>query len=454
VRAVRWDPTTLCAVALTALVLNAVAPRAHSTPAAAAQALLAAPLGKGAAAELERQSCTSCHLGDRPGGFLFASYRAFQQGPAPRGDECARCHVNNALAAEAPRPAAWLPLGHDALARVRGFHAYVQNPALVLAVAAPSREGEPQRVARFTDCGLDRFLAAPLPRSAGGAQSMFPVEPARRRALLAALAPELAPCEPSPDPEQVARGRALYTDLGCASCHAASGAAPRLRLGLPLLARDYVRARVRHGSAGGSASPIYAREWAATEGALAARSPAQAAMPAHPELAEADLDALHGYLATDRSDVPAAEPVPPRASIDVPESIRVSLYREVQRRVFDTSCRHCHSDDAEAQALIEGVFGASAGAAPLALPTSRLPTPASSPALRAVLDPSPRCGESRLIARLRGRTHEWSGTSTAGAARGMPLTLPPLPESALRLVEVWTAAGCPSDAGDLCTPCA
>jgi hypothetical protein len=36
----------------------------------------------------------------------------------------------------------------------------------------------------------------------------------------------------------------------------------------------------------------------------------------------------------------------------------------------------------------------------------------------------------------------------------MPLTLPPLPDSAIRLVEIWTAAGCPSDAGDLCTACA
>ena len=454
------DTSTRIGVALGALVLIAIAPLGESSArsAAAPSMPVAAPVaaaGSAAqAAELGRQACASCHLGDRPGDFLFASFRAFQQGPAPRPDECARCHVNNALAAAAPRPAAWLPLASDTLARVRRFHPYVASPALVFAVDAPDASGELQRLPRFDTCGLERFLAAPLARSGAAAQSMFPVEPARRRALLASLASDLAPCESgTASAAELERGRTLYADLGCAGCHTGAGAGPRLRLGLPLLARAYVRARVRLGS---TAAP---RDWTTADGKIVPRgATGGVAMPAHSELSDADLDALHAYIASDRSDVPAAEPRLPAASIDVPDGIRLALFRDVQRRVFDTSCRHCHSDDAEAQTIIQGVFGDAASdgdrrARALALPVSRLPTPADSPSLRSALEPAPGCGASRLVARLRARAHEWSG-EPAGAVRGMPLTLPPLPEAAIRLVEVWTAAGCPSDTGDLCTACA
>jgi mono/diheme cytochrome c family protein len=260
-------------------------------------------------------------------------------------------------------------------------------------------------------------------------------------------------CEATPaSTEVIERGRTLFAQQACASCHAGNGPAPRLRLGLPLLGRAYFRARVLQGT-GDRASPVWLRRWDATDGTLIAHAATPVTMPAHANLDDSDLDALYTYVSADRSDVPTSLPVAQSARIAVPDEIRSSLYHEVQHRVFDTSCRHCHSPNARDQSLIASVFGAVPDAAPVELPMTRLAV-VPEPTLKAILSAGPGCSDSPLLARLKARGEEWAGRAKSGAPRGMPLTMPPLDGDAIRLVAVWTQVGCPSDHGDLCTPCA
>jgi len=401
-------------------------------------------------------ACTSCHLDGRPTRFIYDSFEAFSKSPPPAPTGCVQCHVNNAVATAPSKPPAWLPLSAGMIDRIRQFHAYVAAPSLTTSVELPGPAGKRAPLARFTACGLERFLSSPLPRHRAGQQSMFPVEPTRLRTLLKALGPELEPCRDgsaAPSTDEIARGRALFDQLACSGCHAGSGQGPRLRLGFPLLGRAFFRARVRLGAGNASAPQIWQRGWQAQRGQVVPRLADAVVMPPHPDLTEADLDALYAYVASDRTDVPAAAPVRPVERVDVPASIRMSLFHEVQKRVFDTTCRHCHSPDTRDQGLIESVFGQVPNAAPVELPMTRLAV-APNATLRRVLSPGPGCSDSPLLARLKARADEWSGHVVAGAPRGMPMTLPPVDGDAMRLVAVWSAAGCPSDHGDLCEPCA
>lgn len=400
-------------------------------------------------------ACTSCHIDSSPVRFLYTSFAAFRKAPPPTPTACAQCHVSNHVASQAKKPVGWLPITGDMIARIRRFHAYVEAPPLVTQVALTDRAGTRRPLARFTACGLERFLSAPLPRHGGAQQSMFPVEPGRLRTLVTALGPELERCDAgaaTATPAAIERGRTLFVQRACATCHTGTGPAPRLRLGFPLLGRAYFRARVRQGSGDRAAPPLWQRSWDVAEGKLVARPAPTVTMPPHLDLDDDELDALYAYVGSDRSDVPPPPPALQTGRIEVPDAIRRSLYREVQQRVFDTSCRHCHSPDPRAQKLIESVFGAVPGAAPAELPMARL---AVSPGatLHKLLSPGAGCSDSPLLARLKARTAEWAGHAIPGAPRGMPMTLPPLDAGAIRLVAVWTQAGCPSDRGDLCEQC-
>jgi mono/diheme cytochrome c family protein len=397
---------------------------------------------------LHELACTSCHL-DSPTRYFYESFGAFSKAPPPTPTGCAQCHVSNHVAALSARPAPWLPLTGGMIARIRRFHAYVDAPSLVTRVEVPGGT----RVPRFTACGLEQFLSNPLPRHGGARQSMFPVESSRLQAVLRALGPELEPCGAAAAGAAGAidRGRELFVKRACVTCHTAAGAGPRLRLGFALLGRAYFSARVRHGT-GGRMAPLWQRGWEATNGTLVSDPSGSVTMPAHADLGDADVDALYAYVASDRSDVPAALPVPDTERVGVPDTIRLSLYREVQKRVFDTSCRHCHSPEPRDQSLIESVFGKVSGTAPVELPMTRLGVSPSA-TLRAVLSPGVGCSDSPLVVRLKARAAEWAGHAVAGAPRGMPMTLPPLDRDAIRLVATWSAAGCPSDHGELCDAC-
>lgn len=388
--------------------------------------------------------------------FIYESFDAFKKSPPPTPTGCAHCHVSNFLAAAPTQPKGWLPLTVGMIERIRRFHAYVEVPSLTMSVRLPDRSDKQRPVPRFTTCGLERFLSNPLPRHGAARQSMFPLEPSRLRTLLKRLAPELERCndDGSPEPSLVEHGRELFGQLACATCHTGAGLGPRLRLGFPLLGRAYFRARVRHGAGNRMAPQVWQRSWEAVGGSLVATLAGAVAMPAHPDLSDSELDALYAYVEADRSDVPSpTRAVPDAKQIEVPDAIRLSLYRDVQKRVFDTTCRHCHSPDARDQLLIESVFGKAPGSAPVELPITRLAVSPNA-TLRKLLTPGAGCSDSLLLVRLKARAAEWAGHGITGAPRGMPMTLPPLDNDALRLVEVWSAAGCPSDHGDLCDACA
>lgn len=295
-----------------------------------------------------------------------------------------RCHVGLREA----RDASWLPFDME---RARGLETYRHVPAL---------EGE-----HYTTCGLEAYLRAPVPRRAGAHESMFPT-----RAQL----PGTAPCPP-PRPDLVERGRALFA-THCASCHA-NGPGPRLRLGVPLLAPAFFARRVREG--GGGRMQF---EWSS------GRRKTRARMPAF-RLGDDDVASLYAYTSADASDRPGMATPAEESRL-----FGLELYREVQARVFETSCRHCHSGD---RGVIQKTFDADR--VPAELPT-RARVTRDSPELRRAF--------RELVPRLRARADEWSGRP--GLVRGMPLTLAPLPADRIQLVERWVRMGCPTEAGSLC----
>lgn len=403
-----------------------------------------------AAAVLDALACQSCHLPGPSMSYLFADFETFSRTPAPPPSACARCHVGNWVAATSSKPAPWLPLSPNMLGRITRFHAYVETPPISFREQVPDGHGGAQLVRRYTDCGLEAFLAAPVPRRSPARQSMYPVTSERRRQLTRALDGAVEPCRATPPATaaQQQRGATLFVGSGCAGCHAGRTAAPRLRIGVALLSSAYFRARVRHG--GPPAEPRWQRVWQSAANALHAIDAPRLTMPAHPDLSEQDLDALYAYVSRDRSDLPSYQPEHAAPYVDVPPELGRKLFRDIQQRVFDTSCRHCHASGRRDQQLVRRVFGTVKGGTPGVLPMSNAPTP-SREQLRGVLGES--CETSPLLLRLRQRAREWSGHAGAGEARGMPLTLPPLSEDAIRLVETWRAVGCPSDIGDLCPPC-
>jgi len=408
---------------------------------------------------LRELSCTSCHLEGSSAPYLYESFEAFKKAPPPQPTGCVQCHVSNSVAAAAPRPDDWLPLSKAMIERVRGFHAYVEAPAIVTSVELKNASGKVARLARFTACGLERFLASPVPRRGAARQSMFPLEPGRLRTLLTALAPELEKCTgggastPAAPAAQLERGRQLFVQMACATCHMGGGAGPRLRLGFPLLGRAYFGARVRQGAGAAAAPTFWQRRWQALESQVIATLTGVVQMPAYGSVSDADLDALYAYIGADASDVPVPARKPAHVDpVHVPDDIKLALFRDVQKRVFDTSCRHCHSPEARDQELIQSVFGKIKGSAPAELPMTRLQL-APSETLRTMLSPGPGCTDSQVVSRLKARVAEWTGRAVPGAPRGMPMTMPPLPDDVIRLVEAWSAVGCPSDRGDLCTAC-
>jgi mono/diheme cytochrome c family protein len=428
--------------------------------------------------------CTSCHLPlDAAVPAIFADRGAFLASP-PEGSACAACHRNNAAGVRAsPRPT-WLPLSEAAQARVAKDHPYLGAPDL----AAPLGFGEAAAgtgttrwsLQRFTACGLRRFLSSPVPRHAraGGAEeSMFPLSAPQIDAIVEGSGLEECAGAANAGEAARARGEAQFGALGCAGCHAAKSArapaAPRLRLGFPLLARAYFAARVREGS-GRGLLPVHAFVWSAAgtrlvplpraqaTASLAEGTTADAAeMPAYQGIAEDDVAALYAYVASDASDLPhggaralrdgGAERGEARAPRDPwSKEVGARVFRQVRERVFDGACKHCHDASPGATRAVAKALGR---APEVEFPTSRRAT-VPSPTLARALSPGPECAPSPIVVRLRRRQAEWTGREGDGnPGAGMPLTRAPLDDGTIRLIDAWTMHGCPSDAGDLCVAC-
>jgi len=285
----------------------------------------------------------------------------------------------------------------------------------------------------------------------------LPVSAAEARAIVAYLertvarpAPaRRASAAPAPDPARAARGRRVFADAGCPSCHTfgnvdfETGATVEFYLGMrseALLAPNLRFARER-------LDPATMLAWITDPTSV----DPTARMP-RPTLSAEDAVAVRDFLIFGEAGAPAAAPPVP-AVADLAPLGRPVRFAEV-RRIFARSCVHCHAKTSSGAAAGLG-FAASA----LDLGTwqgvragTRLPDGTR----RSVLE-APRGGTPRLLARLL-RRHEEAARDVAGPYRdamtasvapasnaaapvGMPLGLPPVPAEDVRLVATWIAQG-------------
>lgn len=285
----------------------------------------------------------------------------------------------------------------------------------------------------------------------------LPISRADARAIVAYLgrsvprpAPASAPA-PAPDPARAARGRRVFADSGCATCHTfgnvdfGTGATEelyRLMRGQALLAPNLRLARER-------LDPATMLAWITDPTSVdpAARMP-------RPSLSAQDALAVRDFLIFGEAGPPVAAPSPPAAR-DLAPLGRPVRFAEV-RRVFARSCVHCHAKTSDGAAAGLG-FSASA----LDLSSwqgvragTRLPDGTRRSVLAA-----PRGSTPLLVGRLL-RRHEEAARDVAGpfrdsmtsgvlpAARadvgvGMPLGLPPVSAEDVRLIATWVAQGAP-----------
>lgn len=350
--------------------------------------------------------------------------------------ECARCHELS----EVPRPT----LFQDCLGCHRAVHAgtFPARPehrdawraSVVDLVDAPSlaRLGarlEPRWIEAFLQHPTDvrPGLRATMPRLAIG--------DSEARALTAFLTRDdvSAPSLGTPDRSLVERGRTLFRDRSCGTCHAfrdarsptpAPAESDTTRLAPDLsLTRDRFRV-----------------ERVATWIRAPSRIKPDTAMPA---LATSDEEAL--ALASYVWFAPLApEPVRPAPPM-LPALTRRVAWPEVEAAVFHRTCRHCHAD--ASLAFGDGGPGNTGGFgfAPRRLELATYPGTMSG----MLVDGERRSafevdasGMPRLVHALRARQLEEVGTVEEGV-RGMPLGHPALTPETLQLVTSWIASGRP-----------
>jgi len=280
-----------------------------------------------------------------------------------------------------------------------------------------------------------------------GAPTLSPPKPSRdvaRRAELADSTRDRGDVSPAGD---VARGARLYARLRCGTCHAFTGA------DVDAVARPGIVAR----GAGERAPPdaiALAPDLALARarlrpGRVAAfiREPqvanADTLMPATP-MSAAEADDLATFVL--RAPLRPAPP-PPSAPLPVlPLLARPVRFAEVQSRVFDRVCRHCHA--APDFALGDGGPGNTGG---FGFPPRGLDLSSYEGIASGAFDDKGRRrsvfaanadGTPAIVARLRARRDEEIGRADP-ALRGMPLGLPALSPEDLQLVESWIAQGRP-----------
>ncbi|HET9010858.1 MAG TPA: hypothetical protein VFN38_03540, partial [Gemmatimonadaceae bacterium] len=137
---------------------------------------------------------------------------------------------------------------------------------------------------------------------------------------------------------------------------------------------------------------------------------------------------------------------PPRPTDPLPLLTRPVRFAEVQARVFDRVCRHCHATPDFA--LGDGGPGNTGGFGfpPRGLDLSSYEGIASGAfdekGRRRSVFAAAADGPPAMISRLRARRDEEAGRADP-ALRGMPLGLPALSPEDLQLVESWIAQGRP-----------
>jgi len=321
------------------------------------------------------------------------------------------------------------------------------NRNLVSLRQAPSLAGVGARLRRDW---VRAFLLAPSDARPALAATMprLALTPNEADALARALVPnddrDRGDVSPAGD---VARGARLYARLRCGTCHAFTGA------DVDAVARPGIVAR----GAGERAPPdaiALAPDLALARARL--RPGRVAAFIREPQLANADtLMPATPMSAAEAEDLATfvlraplrPAPPPPSAPLPVlPLLARPVRFAEVQSRVFDRVCRHCHA--APDFALGDGGPGNTGG---FGFPPRGLDLSSYEGIASGAFDDKGRRrsvfaanadGTPAIVARLRARREEEIGRADP-ALRGMPLGLPALSPEDLQLVESWIAQGRP-----------
>jgi cytochrome c2 len=389
-----------------------------STPASAPTAAFVPPRGKYHAGDAARGrelvdtfECNRCHT-------------VQAVAPAPRDKHCVQCH-DDISRGQFPAPA-------SAMARwKKTVDAYTVNPSLVNVGA------------RLDPEWLYGFLLDPRDLRPHLSTSMPKLDLKEQDAadLVAYLTSSVeAPAAAAPG-GSADKGRTLFEQKGCGSCHEFSGAPGLLTRPNSMVTDEQQKRAIRL-----APDLRFTRERFRRDAMVAwLRDPKSlkndTLMPTH-GLNEREAADVSAYLYdTELSEV-APQAIPAR----LPVLTRKVEFQEVMDKVFGVTCRHCHSDpDA---ALGDGGPGNTGGfgfaAKGLDLATYRGVAAGYLDEKRertSVFLPLPD-GTPRLIAALLARQKEESGERDP-EVRGMPLGLPALTAEQIQLVESWVAQGRP-----------
>lgn len=362
------------------------------------------PPVSGAAAVVERFECYRCH--DAPGKLV----------PAERDRHCVRCHqavLRGDLDDEGYEP--------EALARWKACDYQLE--------VVPSLTGLERRVRREW---LIEFLQRPhdLRPDLAATMPRLRVSPEDARAI----ADHFIPAEPETSDipasalGDAGRGRALFLDRGCTSCHAFGGADLPARPRTPGLA-SRLAPDLRHTRARMTSGALLS--WLADPAALKPDT----LMP-RPALTDAERLDVAAFLL----EAPLAPTPPVVTPTRLPLLERRVAYEEVERRVFKRVCWHCHSDPAPV-----GGDGGAGNTGGFGFAGKGLDLGSHAAVLRGgrdgldVLAPD-ASGVPRLVTVMVARHVEAQGGEVPGV-RGMPLGLRPMSLEEIQLVESWIAQG-------------
>ncbi|MBK7078987.1 MAG: hypothetical protein IPH44_42655 [Myxococcales bacterium] len=412
--------------------VDAGPPPPRWTPAARADALAAGE------AVITKHQCTRCHeLDGRPG--------------AGRPYDCVSCHVF--LTSLTPTDPRYQKIaannGQDVLDRyIRNIAHLRQVPSLT----AIGRRLRPAWIAEFLQHPLD------LRPALDDAMLRNTVTPDDARALaryFAAVADVPADGEPgsaltpapTPDPDRVARGRAVFEQRGCPACHVVGNerfaGQTAASLAQNPLAPDLRFARARLG-------PETMVAWIMDPPAV---WPA-ATMPKL-GVSRADAELIRDYLAAPVA-LPPAPPVEPLLAMPPAATHRVS-WDEVKERVLGKVCVHCHMNDHEKDVGPGNLGGLGYAGRGLAMRTyEMLVRGARGPDGKrySVLQRQPGEAWPRILeVMVRRRVENLRDHVTPLAdhdrpaypagALGMPMGLPTMTDEEIGLLRRWIEDGCP-----------
>lgn len=358
--------------------------------------------------------------------------------------ECARCHTGVPEIADAPSDAHCTTCHAEIVSGKASFGSADERARWATSVAGIAEVPSLVRVGeRFDRAWIAAFLQRPTHLRPALPMHMprLEIAPDQARLLAAYLAPEgrVTARDARPEHGRVDRGRAAFERHGCATCHVFSGATfdagarklsvelttEALRRGL-VLAPDLRVTRERM-----SRASLVA--WLRAPGAEKSGTP----MPDF-HLGEDEARDLAAFVL----DAPLA-PVAKKPFEKLPVLERPVSFDEVDARVFQRICRHCHAD--RVLAMFAGGPGASGG---FGFPARKLDLSTYRRVRAGIASKKP--GEGRvdvvapenplLVQALVARHAEEAGAPT-GPVRGMPLGFPPLPAEDIQLVETWIAQG-------------